>query len=458
MSSNFPGGLLSTAQSYPSLTSSSQLPGSGVTTTTGAGLGQALTMSLTSTSSESELVSLEEFLEACGEVAASSVGGRGGPTLLTELDDDEDGVLGEEDDDNDENEQEEDDEENEEEAEGEYDDVVVSRNLLAAFMEKEAPQPSGKRRAWDDEFVLKRQFSALIPAFDPRPGRTNINQTTDLEIPPPGSETQAPARTGLSTMPKLSLSLKGPGLPGIPDVEIPLNDPHSSIFQAVQELMQVTELGSKQEKLRRIWEPIYTIIYKEVKEDESSGRTTPLVSLSSKSTNHNVNGCSVEDVLQLLRHVYVLCAKREDKQDHHNESQHQDHETDDADFVHPDDFTSKKITNKIAQQIQDPLALAAGALPGWCEELARSCPFLLPFETRRLYFSCTAFGASRSIVWLQTQRDALLERQRAPGLSPRRDDIHEFRVGRLKHERVSVPRGDKLLEWAEQVMKVKHGF
>lgn len=53
---------------------------------------------------------------------------------------------------------------------------MVSRNLLAAFMEEEAqPQPS-KRRAWDDEFVLKRQFSALIPAFDPRPGRTNINQ------------------------------------------------------------------------------------------------------------------------------------------------------------------------------------------------------------------------------------------------------------------------------------------
>lgn len=51
-------------------------------------------------------VSLEEFLEACGEVAASSVGGVravGGPTLLTELEDDEDGVLAEEEDDNDEN-------------------------------------------------------------------------------------------------------------------------------------------------------------------------------------------------------------------------------------------------------------------------------------------------------------------------------------------------------------------
>ena len=29
---------------------------------------------------------------------------------------------------------------------------------------------SGRRKTWDDEHVLKRKFSALIPAFDPRPG------------------------------------------------------------------------------------------------------------------------------------------------------------------------------------------------------------------------------------------------------------------------------------------------
>ncbi|KOC70101.1 E3 ubiquitin-protein ligase HECTD1 [Habropoda laboriosa] len=439
---NFPGGLLSTAQSYPSLTKcTGQVAGSGVTTTTGPGLGQALTMSLTSTSSDSEQVSLEDFLESCG----------GGQTLLTELEDDEDGVL-EEEEDNDENDQEEDDEENEEEGDGcdgDYEGAMVSRNLnlLAAFMEEEAPQNS-KRRAWDDDFILKRQFSALIPAFDPRPGRTNINQTTDLEIPPPGRETLLNTRSGSLPMPRLSLTLKGPGLPGVADVELPLTEPHTSIFQQVQDLMQLTELGSRQEKLRRIWEPTYTIIYKEAKDEESSGRATPVVTLYSRNTAQNASVCTVEDVLQLLRHVYVLSTTRDD-------GKHIDYEESDesACVVHPDDFTSKKITNKIVQQIQDPLALAAGALPNWCEELARSCPFLLPFETRRLYFSCTAFGASRSIVWLQTQRDAVLERQRAPGLSPRRDDIHEFRVGRLKHERVSVPRGEKLLDWAEQVMK-----
>lgn len=55
------------------------------------------------------------------------------------------------------------------------------------FQEEEDLEMRGERRkTWDDEYVLKRQFSALIPAFDPRPGRTNVNQTQDFEIPPPG--------------------------------------------------------------------------------------------------------------------------------------------------------------------------------------------------------------------------------------------------------------------------------
>ncbi|KRT81883.1 hypothetical protein AMK59_5650 [Oryctes borbonicus] len=447
LSSNFPGGLLSTAQSYPSLSSSNNATNQscGIATTAAAaqGLSQALTMSLTSTSSDSEQVSLEDFLESCRA-----------PTLLAELDDDED--MGEED--------ENDDEENEDDAD--YEEVMVSKNLLS-FMEEEIyePRPS-KRRSWDDEFVLKRQFSALIPAFDPRPGRTNVNQTTDLEIPPPGQEESgSTSEHELLPQPRLQLLLRGPNLPGIPDVEVELNDPSWTIFKAVQELVQLTELGSRQEKLRRIWEPTYIIVYREVKEDggiEEEGRSTPIVTLFSRSGSSSVAGttlspstpvpgtpsvsnCTVEDVLQLLRHLFVITTTKDADLNQTIES---------IQSVTPEEFTSKKITNKLLQQIQDPLVLSSSSLPAWCEELNHSCPFLFPFETRQLYFNCTAFGASRSIVWLQTQRDVTIERQRTPGLSPRRDDPHEFRVGRLKHERVKVPRGESLLDWALQVMKI----
>lgn len=144
----------------------------------------------------------------------------------------------------------------------------------------------------------------------------------------------------------------------------------------------------------------------------------------------------------MLRHLFVITTAKET-----------DLNSLDSVEITPDQFSSKKITNKLLQQIQDPLVLSSSSLPTWCEELNHSCPFLFPFETRRLYFNCTAFGASRSIVWLQTQRDVTMERQRTTGLSPRRDEPHEFRVGRLKHERVKVPRGEEILSWAMQVMK-----
>lgn len=52
--------------------------------------------------------------------------------------------------------------------------------------EEEIPEHSRHRSGWCDDFILKHQFSSLIPNFDPRPGRNNISQTTDLELRLPG--------------------------------------------------------------------------------------------------------------------------------------------------------------------------------------------------------------------------------------------------------------------------------
>lgn len=461
LSSNFHSGLLSTAQSYPSLSSNNAANTAGSNVSSGAGntssgqqgqtsINPALTMSLTSTSSDSEQVSLEDFLESCRA-----------PALLGDMDDDDDM-----DEDND-------DEENEDEYEEVGNtllQVMVSRNLLT-FMDDETlgNRLAGvtKRKSWDDEFVLKRQFSALIPAFDPRPGRTNVNQTSELEIPAPGTSTDSLRTHDQEPLqqPILSLSLRGPSIGGIPDIEIELDNNDWTIFRAVQELLQASQLN-KTDKFRKAWEPTYTIVYREVQPqtedvmDVDEGPNTPVVSSKSGAstlspnspvrgefiTSENVN-CTVEDVLQLLSQLNTLNQTTHEPVNDLVDSQNSAH-------LPSEIFMSKKITNKLQQQIQDPLVLSSNSLPIWCEDLNQSCPFLFPFETRQLYFNCTAFGASRSIVCLQSQRDATLERQRMPGLSPRRDDQHEFRVGRLKHERVKVPRDENLLEWAMQVMKM----
>ncbi|XP_056151240.1 E3 ubiquitin-protein ligase HECTD1 isoform X4 [Lampris incognitus] len=386
-------------------------------------------------------------------------------TLLAELDDEED--LPEPDDDDDENE-----DDNQEDQE--YEEVLE---------EEEYETKGGRRRTWDDDFVLKRQFSALVPAFDPRPGRTNVQQTTDLEIPPPGTpRSEVQEEVECTPSPHLALILKVAGLGTSREVELPLSNYKSTIFFYVQRLLQLSCNGAiKSDKLRRIWEPTYTIMYRELKESDKEkesgkmdfcehgvgggGRSGGLSpgSLSANQSSEilggsrepaqakagcSQNACGVEDVLQLLRILYIIGG------DPNSNTRTLQEDVDELQFnASPEEFTSKKVTTKILQQIEEPLALASGALPDWCEQLTSKCPFLIPFETRQLYFTCTAFGASRAIVWLQNRREATMERSR-PSTTVRRDDPGDFRVGRLKHERVKVPRGDAMMEWAESVMQV----
>ncbi|XP_015205637.2 E3 ubiquitin-protein ligase HECTD1 isoform X9 [Lepisosteus oculatus] len=447
-------------------------------------------------------------------------------TLLAELDDEED--LPEPDEDDDENE-----DDNQEDQE--YEEVLVRSRE-----EEEYETKGGRRRTWDDDFVLKRQFSALVPAFDPRPGRTNVQQTTDLEIPPPGTpRSEILEEVECAPSPHLALILKVAGLGTTREVELPLSNYKSTIFYYVQKLLQLSCNGSvKSDKLRRIWEPTYTIMYREMKDSDKGKESGKMgcwsvehveqylgtdelpkndlitylqknadstflrrwkLTGTNKSIRKNRNcsqliaaykdfsehgskssalsqgslsslqtcdilssareqaqakagsgqtACGVEDVLQLLRILYIIAG------DPYSTRTLQEEPDEQLQFnVSPEEFTSKKVTTKILQQIEEPLALASGALPDWCEQLTSKCPFLIPFETRQLYFTCTAFGASRAIVWLQNRREATMERSR-PSTAVRRDDPGEFRVGRLKHERVKVPRGDNMMEWAENVMQI----
>ncbi|CAK1540512.1 unnamed protein product [Leptosia nina] len=425
LSSNFPGGLLSAAQSYPSLAPNAQ---------------NALTLSLTSTSSESEQVSLEDFLESCRA-----------PALLTELDDDDEGddAL-----------------DSDKENEPTYQDLprvaYVSRNLLS-LMEEEALEAvhggaSGRngapawraRKPWDDDFVLKRQFSALIPAFDPRPGRTNLNQTVDLDIPlneeSESEEADEPTASGSdatltentnvtsSRLPALKLVLNSAG------VSLPLDRPSWTLYRAV------LALNAKLPAHDSHRDTTYTLTYKEV---ESADTLTPTSNSEEDEPEDPVErgvlgsegdsdkGAMVTCCVRVLRRLRATVPS-----------------------LSPEALLSTKLTNKLHHQLQEPLTLAAAAAPRWCQQLNDWCPFLFPLETRQMFFACTAFGTSRTIVWLQAQRDRALDRQRAGNtVSPRRADLEasEFRMGRLRHERVRIPRDPHLLRSAMQVMRVHAG-
>lgn len=112
--------------------------------------------------------------------------------------------------------------------------------------------------------------------------------------------------------------------------------------------------------------------------------------------------------------------------------------------VPSEDFINGKLTPKLARQIQDALALCSGALPSWCYQLTKACPFLFPFETRRQYFYSTAFGLSRALYRLQQQQGA-----DGHGSTGER----EVRVGRLERQKVRVSR-NRILDSAAKVMEM----
>lgn len=41
-----------------------------------------------------------------------------------------------------------------------------------------------------------------------------------------------------------------------------LSNPDWTIFHSVQQVMQLSQMGTRQDKIRRIWEPTYTCVFK----------------------------------------------------------------------------------------------------------------------------------------------------------------------------------------------------
>ena len=146
------------------------------------------------------------------------------------------------------------------------------------------------------------------------------------------------------------------------------------------------------------------------------------------SSNDLQDICSIEDILELLRQLYYLSTNYIQTNPYHNEISSLDSY-----------FYSKKLNNKLLQQIQDSILIASSSLPSWTSWLIHSYKFLYPFETRQLYFRTTSFGTSRSIVWLQERREDLIRTVRNSTHSRPRllneSALHDFRFGRLKIDR-----------------------
>ncbi len=166
--------------------------------------------------------------------------------------------------------------------------------------------------------------------------------------------------------------------------------------------------------IKNLFSIYFSIIYTEKSDKNNQIKPPTDVDLFSTINEHlspsidPKDVCTIEDILQLLRQLYYL------SNTYIQNNPHLDNSDDNHTFENY--FYSKKLNNKLLQQIQDSIIIASASLPPWTEWLTHSYKFLYPFETRQLYFRTTSFGTSRSIVWLQERRDELIRTARTGGL------------------------------------------
>lgn len=63
-------------------------------------------------------------------------------------------------------------------------------------------------------------------------------------------------------------------------------------------------------------------------------------------------------------------------------------------FVARTEFVNAKLTEKLEQQMRDPMAVSPDGMPLWCTQLVASSPLVFGFESRSKYFRLASFGAS----------------------------------------------------------------
>ncbi|KAK4481047.1 hypothetical protein RD792_011916 [Penstemon davidsonii] len=104
------------------------------------------------------------------------------------------------------------------------------------------------------------------------------------------------------------------------------------------------------------------------------------------------------------------------------------------------EFVNSKLTEKLEQQMQDPMTFAVGAMPAWSTQLMAWCPFLFGFEARHKYFHLAALGRSPVHTHIMSHSNV--------GGSSGRQQNH----GNIARKKFLVHR-DKILESAAEMMK-----
>lgn len=196
--------------------------------------------------------------------------------------------------------------------------------------------------------------------------------------------------------------------------------------------------------IQQLWEKTHTITYHLVNSEELADKSPQKETFSQVLDHPYLNflktsllpiSTNTNSILYLLRVLHELNGEWV-----HFQSEFPG--TSQRHVISPVEFVNNKITSKILRQLQDPLCLCSGALPNWCTLIATQYSFLLAFECRKLYCTCTSFGIARALQNIQ---------QNVQGSNSQRNN--ETRIGRIQRQKVRISRA-QILESAKKVMEL----
>lgn len=141
----------------------------------------------------------------------------------------------------------------------------------------------------------------------------------------------------------------------------------------------------------RIWGAIHQIKFKKVK--TASKPSVPLYNSDTNFTELDAYDTTTVNILKLLKIIFEV---NEFAKSLHYEA------------LEDDKFMNWKLSVKLNRQLEEPLIVASGSMPGWAIHVTRQFPFLFPLETRIFFLQSTSFGYSRLIhQWqLRTEQDS----------------------------------------------------
>ncbi|XP_037089520.1 E3 ubiquitin-protein ligase TRIP12-like, partial [Pollicipes pollicipes] len=170
-----------------------------------------------------------------------------------------------------------------------------------------------------------------------------------------------------------------------------------TVFQAVEQFGQhATQAGPEQTvSATELFETTHTIHYRCADALWSAAAVpAPSCPLLPYLTARLPSTVTVDDpcleTLQLLRLLHALSR-------HYGTLYHMEHC---PPLLSEQEFINSQLTAKASRQLRDPLILMTGSTPQWIQQIGLTCPFVFPFETRRLLFFTVALDRDRALLRL----------------------------------------------------------